>query len=671
MFLRGFCNDNTILSGGGGTEVSNTEDKDQKLTTEDQTVDVEKILEKYDRESVYRRLTGFWKWVISLGAVAFSAFQLYTAAFGVYPAQIQRSVHMAFMLFLVFLLYPVSKKSSRTELHWADVVLALLGVAVGAYIVVEYTPLMYRAGLPTTLDLVFGALAILLVLEAARRIVGLPIVIVAAACLLYALYGNYIPGMFGHRGFPLRRVITHMYVTTEGLLGLPMGVSATFVFMFILFGAFLHKTGLGKFFINLAMAVTGHQAGGPAKIAVVASCMFGTISGSSVANVVTTGTFTIPLMKSIGYEPHFAGAVEAAASTGGQIMPPIMGAAAFVMSEFIGVPYIRIAAAAIVPAILYYLAVFVMVHMEALRLGLKGLPRELLPNVWETLKDGGHLLIPVAVLVYLLVKGYTPLRAALVCIIVTVVIAMMRKNTRLKPLDLYEAMENGARSALGVASACACSGLIIGVVTLTGLGLKIANGIIYLAGGVFFLTLLFTMLASILLGMGLPTTAKYIVLASMAAPAIQKFGVPPIAAHMFILYYGIIADLTPPVALAAYAGAGIAGANPMKTGWTAVKLALAGFLIPYIFAYEPVLLLIGATPLKIIGASATAIIGVFALGFATSGYWLRNMALWERVVLFGGALALIKPGVLTDCAGILIMVSIYVYQRLKVKRESA
>ncbi|HPZ76840.1 MAG TPA: TRAP transporter fused permease subunit, partial [Thermosynergistes sp.] len=401
------------------------------------------------------------------------------------------------------------------------------------------------------------------------------------------------------------------------------------------------------------------------------SGMFGTISGSSVANVVTTGTFTIPLMKSIGYEPHFAGAVEAAASTGGQLMPPIMGAAAFVMSEFIGVPYIRIAAAAIVPAILYYLAVFVMVHMEALRLGLKGLPRELLPNVWKTLKDGGHLLIPVAILVYLLVKGYTPLRAALVCIIVTVVIAMMRKNTRLKPLDLYEAMENGARSALGVASACACSGLIIGVVTLTGLGLKIANGIIYLAGGVFFLTLLFTMLASILLGMGLPTTAKYIVLATMAAPAIQKFGVPPIAAHMFILYYGIIADLTPPVALAAYAGAGIAGANPMKTGWTALKLALAGFLIPYIFAYDPVLLLIGATPLKIIGASATAIIGVFALGFAASGYWLRNMALWERVILFGGALALIKPGVLTDGAGILIMVFIYVYQRLKVKRESA
>ncbi len=630
---------------------------------ESKTINVDEILAKYDKESTFRILSGSWEKIIKIICICFSLFQLYTAAFGVFPAQIQRAVHLAFATPLIFLLYPATSKGSRSSMNPLDIVLALLGTSIGLYMVVFYGDIMLRGGLPTFMDLFFGAMAVLLVLEAARRVVGLPISLIAALFIAYALLGPYIPGMLGHRGFAMKRILSHLYLTTEGILGLPLGVSATFVYLFILFGAFLHKSGLGKFFIDLALAATGHTVGGPAKVAVLASGLFGTISGSSVANVVTTGTFTIPLMKSIGYPAHFAGAVEAAASTGGQLMPPIMGAAAFVMSEFIGVPYVKIAIAAALPAVLYYLAVGFMVHMEALRLGLKGLPKETLPDPKKVLKDGGHLLIPLGVIIYMLVSGYTPLRAALVCIIATVVVAMMRKNTRLKVSDIMEALENGARGALGVAAACACAGIIIGIVTLTGLGLKMANGIIMLAGGSFFFTLFFTMIASIILGMGLPTTAKYIILASMAAPAIQKFGVPPIAAHMFILYYGIIADLTPPVALAAYAGAGIAGANAMKTGWVSLRLAIAAFLIPYIFAYDPSLLLIDTTIFQVMSVSVTALIGAFCLAVAGAGFWYGKLTLVERVIVFAAALMLIKPGIYTDIAGVLILAAEWWHQK--------
>ena len=629
------------------------------------TINVDEILAKYDKESTFRTLGGGLGRIISLICICFSLFQLYTASFGVFPAQIQRGAHLAFALALIYLLYPATSKGSRSSLPPVDVLLAVLGAGTGLYMVVFYEDIVLRGGLPTGLDLLFAAIAVLLVLEAARRVVGSPISIIAAVFIAYALAGPYIPGMLGHRGFAMRRILSHLYLTTEGILGLPLGVSATFVFLFILFGAFLHKSGLGKFFIDLALAATGHTVGGPAKVAVLASGLFGTISGSSVANVVTTGTFTIPLMKSIGYPPYFAGAVEAAASTGGQLMPPIMGAAAFVMSEFIGVPYVKIAIAAALPAVLYYLAVGLMVHMEALRLGLKGLPRETLPDPKKVLRDGGHLLIPLGVIIYMLVAGYTPLRAALVCIVATVVVAMMRKNTRLKLSDITSALEDGARSALGVAAACAAAGIIIGIVTLTGLGLKMANGIILLSGGSFFFTLVFTMVASIILGMGLPTTAKYIILAAMAAPAIQKFGVPPMAAHMFILYYGIIADLTPPVALAAYAGAGIAGAKPMKTGWTSLRLAIAAFLIPFIFAYNPSLLLINTTASEVFFVSVTALIGAFCLAVSGAGFWYGKLTVVERAVVFAAALMLIKPGIYTDIAGVILLAADWFYQKNK------
>ena len=631
---------------------------------------VQKNLEKYDTESRYRRPEGFWGMAIKLICIAFSLFQFYTAGFGVLPAQIQRPLHLFFTFVLIFLLYPSFKSFPRNKMHWLDVVLAALAGSTMIYLVVNYQEIMVRGGLPTTWDLIFGVMAILFTFEAARRIVGLPIVLVALVFVLYAHWGKYIPGFLTHRGFSWTRIINHMYLTTEGIIGSPIGVSSTFVFMFILFGAFLNKTGLGKFFIDLALAAAGHQAGGPAKVAVISSAFFGTISGSSVANTVTTGTFTIPLMKSIGYKPYFAGAVEAASSTGGQLMPPIMGAAAFIMSDFIGVPYITIAIAAILPALLYYMAVFIMIHMEAKRLGLKGLPKEQLPNTKKIFLAGGHLLIPLFVIVYMLIKGYTPLKAAFYSILWTVAVAMCRKNTRLKLKDIIDAFDEGARSSLSVAAACACAGLVIGSVTLTGVGLKLANGIVSLAGGYLFWTLVLTMITSIILGMGLPTTAKYIVLASMAAPAIQKFGVPILAAHMFIFYYGIIADLTPPVALAAYAGAGIAGANPMRTGFTALRLAVAGFLIPDFFVYNPELLMINASLANTTVPVITAIAGTVLLSFASAGYWMKNLNLLERAILLCGSLLLIQPGWLTDLAGAAVGVAMYFYLKLITSKKA-
>ena len=414
--------------------------------------------------------------------------------------------------------------------------------------------------------------------------------------LLYARFGPYLPGMLGHRGFAWKSIIRHMYLTLEGILGIPISVSSTFVFMFILFGTFLDKTGVGRFFIDLAYSLTGHLKSGPAMTAVVASGFMGSISGSSVANTVTTGAFTIPLMKETGYKPYFAGAVEAAASTGGQIMPPVMGAAAFIMAEFTGIPYVKIIAAAAIPAVLYYFAVGIMVHLEASRLGLKGIPKDGLPKLRNIIKTQGYLLLPLFVIVYFLVKGYTPLLAAFYAICISVVIAiiatLVKGDKSFGFKEFFSALEQGAKGSIGVACACACAGMVVGVVTLTGLGLRVAELIVTLAQGKLFLTLFFTMIASIILGMGLPTTAKYIVLATMAVPALLKLDVNLMAAHLFILYFGVIADITPPVALAAYAGAGIAGANSMKTGFQAVKLASAAFIVPYIFAYDSSLILV-------------------------------------------------------------------------------
>lgn len=666
-------------------------------------LNLEELMRKYDTESRFRILSGWQGKLVALIAVAMSCFHFYTSGFGLLLAQKQGAVHLAFTLALVFLLYPASSKQSKTSgIPFYDFVLGAIGVASALYLVVFFNELVTRAGLPTQTDLIMGFLLIATLLEATRRISNPVLPCLAIIALLYCYFGRSMPDMLAHRGFNVARIVNHMYLGTEGIFGTPLEVSSTFVFMFILFGAVLEKTGLGKFIIDLSLALAGWSTGGPAKVAVVSSGLMGTVSGSSVANVCTTGMFTIPLMKSVGYEPYFAGAVEAVASTGGQIMPPVMGAAAFIMAQILGVPYIEVAIAAVVPALLYYFAVMVQVHFEACRLGLRGIPWKQLPPLGPLLKTKGFLLIPLVAIIYFLLAGYTPLKAAFNGILVSFVLSWLNKETRLTPAKLYDAFQSGARSAIGVACACATVGMVVGMGTLTGLALKIAGAIVAMAevspdgslaalGASLFslapgaevtaetaalaltkiFTLFFTMIASLILGMGLPTTANFIVTSTMAAPALFLLGVPPMAAYMFVFYFGIAADLTPPVALAAYAGAGIAGSDPMKTGVTSFKLALAGFLVPYIYVYNPMLLFIDVEPFYMAQAICTALIGVFLLAMFTIGYFKAHLAWYMRALAFVGAICLLIPGTMSDLFGLAVLGVIYVMQTAKAKRLAA
>ena len=645
----------------------------EELKKENNEIDVQKLMEEYDSESRIRRPIGIAAIIISIIAISFSAFHFYTGGFGLLLGLKQRAIHLAFASCLIFLIYPGTKKGfdvNKTKIPLYDVFLAILSIMICSYVVIFFKEIAIRVGLPSTMDLVVGALAILLVLEATRRVIGSALPIVVTVFLLYSYFGQIMPGFFAHRGYALERIIEHLYSGTEGIFGIPLGVSASFVFLFILFGAVLNKTGMGKFFIDISMALAGHSTGGPAKVAVIASGFMGSINGSSVANTVTTGSFTIPLMKSIGYRKDFAGAVEAAASTGGQILPPVMGAAAFVMAEFLGIPYIKIAAAAAIPAVIYYIAVMTMVHLEACKYGLKGLPKERLPKLNKVLKARGHLILPILGLVYLLIRGYTPIFSAFWAIVLSLAVSMIKSETRLNLKTLCEAFEDGAKSALGVAAACACAGIVVGCVTLTGLGLKVANGLVMLGGGNLMLTLFFTTFASILLGMGLPTTAKYIILSIMAAPALINLGVQPLAAHLFILYFGVIADLTPPVAVAAFAAAGISGGNSMKTGFIAVRLAVAGFMIPYLFVLDPGLLFINSTIGHTLVLIVTALAGVLALGAAAGGYLFDHTKIHERVILIISALALLTPELLTDSVGIVLLAGVIILQRMRVLKKA-
>ncbi|WNF36217.1 TRAP transporter permease [Bacillaceae bacterium IKA-2] len=637
----------------------------------------QELLSKYDLESRFRDYSGILKWIVTIGLISFSGFQLYTAIFGTLASQLQRSVHLTFALGLIFLLYPMHKTANKNRLPIIDGILSVTSVFVGLYWTFEYSNLVQRAGMYTSLDLVVGGLAILLVLEAARRVVGLPIVIIAVTFLLYALFGNYMPGFFEHRGVSLERLISHMYFTLDGILGTPLAVSATFIFLFLLFGAFLVKTGVGQYFNDLALLIAGRQIGGPAKVAIFSSALQGTISGSSVANVVTSGSFTIPMMKKTGYSKEFAGGVEAAASTGGQLMPPIMGAAAFLMAEFTGIAYWDIAKAAAVPAFLYFAGIWIMVHLEAKRLGLRGLSKEELPNKMEVLKKL-YLLAPLFVIIGLLMYGFSPIRAALFGILSVIVVGAISKETRLSVKDIFQALENGARTALGVASATAAAGMIVGVVTLTGLGLKFASGLIDLSNGILLLTLFFTMIASIILGMGSPTTANYIITSTMAAPAIILLLTEPgaeitmtvlLSAHMFAFYFGIVADITPPVALAAFAACGVSGGRPIKTGVIASKLAIAAFIIPYIFVLSPELFLMDTTFMAASLVISSSLIGMIGIGSGVMGYLIRPMNLLERFIGGFGGLMLIYPGGYLDLIGIALLGTLLAMQLIKSKKH--
>ena len=627
----------------------------------------DQVRKKYDKESDTMQYTGVMARIVSAIAITFSVFQLYTAIFGILDAQLQRAVHLGFALALAYLLYPARKSWSRNRVHPVDVILAILGAAAPAYICIMYRELAMRAGMVTTVDMLVGVVGLLLVIEATRRVVGIPMVVVVLVFLTYAFAGPYMPGVLAHRGVSVEQLVGHVYFTTEGIFGIPLGVSSTFIFLFILFGAYLESTGLGKFFIDIANAIAGWASGGPAKVAVLSSALMGTVSGSSVANVAGTGSFTIPMMKKLGYRKEFAGAVEAASSTGGQLMPPVMGAAAFLMAEFVGVPYIDIVAAAVIPAILYFAGLWLGVHLEAKRNNLKGVPRDQLPKAWDIFRERGHLAIPLVVIVYLLVTGYTPMRAALVAIVLSIVASALRKSTRMKPIEIIRGLENGARNVLGVVIACAAAGIIIGVVTKTGVGLKLASGLLALSGGLLLPTMFFTMITSLILGMGVPTTANYVITSTIAAPALLQMGVPVLAAHMFVFYFGIIADVTPPVALAAYAASGISGGKPLMTGVNASKLAIAAFIIPYIFVLSPVLLMIDATAFGLVFSTVTAIMGMVGVSSAMIGYLSDNCTPLERIILFFAGLMMIVPGVETDIPGMIVFIAVLLLQKRRRK----
>ena len=629
-----------------------------------QELSAEEVMQKFDKESNKREMTGLWDKIISAICIIFAIFQLYTAAFGILDATLQRAVHLMFGFLLIFLLYPARACWSRTKMHPLDILLALVSAGTCVYLIVEFQNLVLRAGMNTETDIYVACVGIFLVFEAARRVVGWPMITVALVFILYAFFGPYMPGLIAHRGVDVDEMVAHLWYTTEGVFGTPMGVSSTFIYLFILFGSYLETTGLGKLFIDLANAIAGWAAGGPAKVAVLSSGLMGTVSGSSVGNVAGTGAFTIPMMKKLGYRPQFAGAVEAAASTGGQLMPPVMGAAAFLMAEFVGVPYIEVVKAAVIPAFLYYIGVWLGVHYEAKKYGLKGTPREELPKFKPLFMEKAHLMLPLIVIVYLLVSGYTPMRAALAAIFLSIICACLRKSTRITPKQIVEGLINGSKGVLGVLIACATAGIIIGVVTKTGVGLKVATALLDLSGGMIIPAMFFTMVTSLLLGMGVPTTANYVITSTIAAPALVQMHVPVLAAHMFAFYFGIVADVTPPVALAAYAGAGIAGANPLKTGCIAAKLAIAAFIVPYIFVLSPELLMVNATLLTIIYTAVTAVIGMWGVSIAMTGFCENLLRIDQRIAFFIGGLCMIIPGTVTDGAGIIILAVAYFWQRM-------
>jgi len=550
-----------------------------------------------------------------------------------------RLIHLSLGMVIAFLTFPIAKNK---QIGILDFLLAALSIAVGAYIMIFMDDIIARFGRPTTMDVTMGIICIILVLEMTRRIIGLSMVIIAIVALLYAYFGDFIPGILGHRGFSISRIVDHLYLYLEGIYGVPLGVSATFVILFIIFGAFLQATKTGDFMMDLANSLAGRARGGPAKIAVFASALFGTISGSAVANVAATGSYTIPLMKKTGYDPRFSGAVEAGASTGGQLMPPIMGAAAFVMAELTGIAYTTIMLAAVIPAVLYFATVLIAVHLEALKKGLRGLGKEEVISKIRVFIQGGHLIIPLLVLLYVLViLRMSPMMAAVWAIVATVIVSSLRKWSRMTPKALIKALEMGSKGALSVMAACATAGIIIGIITLTGLGLRFTGIVTGLGGGNLLLTLLLVKIACYILGMGVPTTAAYIIVAVIAAPALIGLGVPVLVAHFFVFYSAIISAITPPVALASITAAGIAGTDPNKTAFTTIRLTWLVHIISFLFVLMPGLLIVGESMWTILAATVITAIGLLILSFVTTNWMVRAFFPWERIAFLASGTGLL------------------------------
>lgn len=685
------------------------------------TKSADELMAEFDRESNTRQFTGIPGLLVKIAFLAFAGF-VFLTRFLTFPEQARMAAFLGIIIFLGYLIYPLYKKQTKkiNFVPWYDFIFAVVGSMPYFYYAYNFTAITNRAALLNTTDKVMAIIGILFLFELCRRAVGLPILFVAGGFIAYAfIYGK-----------SLQSVLYNLFYTTNGILGTPLNVCSTFIVFFIILGAFLEKTGIGGFFVDLANSVAGYASGGPAKVAVISSALEGMYSGSSVANTVGSGSVTIPVMKSIGYKPEFAAAVEAAASTGGQIMPPIMGAAAFLMSEITAIPYVTIAVAAILPAILYFTGIFMMIHFEAKKLGLKGLPKESIPNFFKLFFRKGYLFLPIIVLVVLMSFNRTPAQSACMAILTTmalmlvtdvvkmvkklkhgedtksdiidtvllllpiiafvvlmfvmsvkmenaailagllyIIVSFCGKQTRESGKISLDALETGIRNTMGVSLACGLAGIVAGVVTLTSLGSTLIGVIVPIAQNNLFFALFLTMLTCIVLGMGVPTTANYLIMATITAPILVEMGLPLLAAHMFVFYFGIVADITPPVALAAYAGSAIANSNPFKTGVIATRLAITAFIIPYIFAFNPKMLFIDASVIEVIVIIITSLIGIFALSAGLEGYMFRKMKVYEIIPLIIGGLLMIYPGVISDSIGIVIVAAVTGYQIYSARAE--
>lgn len=630
-------------------------------------IDLEQTMKKYDRESNQRVWTGIPGIIVRTVVVCFSLWCIYVTLFATFLEEFRLTSFMALIILMGFLIYPAKKGENRpNHMPWYDIVMMVLGTGAFLYYTFNANDIIQQGTRFQTYQIIIGVIGILALVEVTRRCVGIPILCVALFFILYALcFGLTNPSFAGR----VRYFVRNLFYTKEGILSTPVNICSKYIVVFIIFGAFLERTGISAFFIDLANCAAGRYSGGPAKVAVISSALCGMVSGSSVGNTVTTGSVTIPMMKKTGYKAEFAGAVEAAASTGGQIMPPIMGAAAFLMADFVGVPYSSILGRAVLPALLYFAGIFITVHLEAKRLGLSGIPKEKLPAFKELIKKV-YLLLPLVMLVVWVSGNFmTMQRAASFAILLAIGVSLFNKNHRITPAKFFDALEAGGKSTITVAAACGVAGIISGTITMTGLANELVNGIVTVANNNLFIALFLTMLCCIVLGMGVPTTANYCIMAATCAPILIRMGVPALAAHFFVFYFGIVADITPPVALAAYAGSAIAKSNPMKTAFNASRLAIAVFIVPYVFCYSPALLMIDTTAASVILIALTSFIGIFGVAAGMEGYLKTYMNPLIRLAFIAGGILLIIPSIPTDIAGILLIAAAASFQFLSATRK--
>ena len=645
---------------------------------EDEVIDVDKLMAEFDKESNTRHFSGIFEKIIKIAMVLFSLYAMVDGWFGTMEERQKMSWFIGVIVFMAFIIYPVSKKEKKklNRVPFYDYIFAIAGAGSFFYYAINCDAIVAKASRIDELDIAIAIVGTLLLFEACRRVVGLPIVCVSAAFIIYAFIVT--------DRLPLRTIMYKLFYTTEGIAGTPLNVCASFIVLFIIFASFLEQSGIGTFFVDLANSIAGKSTGGPAKVAVISSAMEGMYSGSSVANTVGSGSVTIPTMKRCGYKPEFAAAVEAAASTGGQIMPPIMGAAAFLMTEYTDLPYSQIAISAILPAVLYFMGIFMMIHFEAKKLGLKGLPKESIPNFFKLLVSKGYLLLPVAALVVSM-NYFSPAKSAIIAILIAIAVkliegavkSIVHKKFEFEPKLYIQSLANGTKNAIGVALACAVAGCISAMVQHTGLA-NVLSALVQSASQIHpIFALMLTMIMCIVLGMGVPTTANYVIMASMVAPILMRsLSIPVLAAHMFVFYFGIVADITPPVALAAYAGSAIAKSNPMKTGVTATRLAITAFIVPYIFAFSPEMLIIGSDKpwYEIVLLVITAVAGIVMISAGMEGYFFKEMPWWQRIIAVAGGLCMVIPGLVTDAAGVVLIVLLVLLQKFtgkKVKKSAA